>query len=499
MSPDSQYAERRRGLQGPELQSLLRRGWAPMPQKTIVTLVLSGLRVRLMRSVVTMVSIILAIAFLTYMGLSQFLYINVARDAEQRGDYTPVPADQVRAAAMDLAQRDIFTGLSVEQQQQIAEDLGYGNVDQQIAERADLRNQRRAAKETLEKSKTKLNTVNENPKALAGDKIAARKRADDAQTALIGIDAEITALSIQIDLGQWMQRGDRYFDQDLERLNELLAAFDAEAADSASRSQRRDVEAARKEGNSRAATAKSIESRDHRKQTMPAILLTTLTRHIHNPANLDQPGVLDIVHTPSRLEDDQFQQLSVILDTAEQQGHTGAALATLREMVRQEQHKRDARQMLTMLRRANINVQELLSGQDAMGAWLIFMALLTCTVGIANAMLMSVTERFREIGTMKCLGAQDWLVVKLFLLESGFLGVIGGAIGIVLGIIVAFVGALIQFERFGVTNFPYQVNQALLVIGLSVLAGMVLSVIGAGYPALVAARMQPVDALRVEE
>src|SRR5262249_9292677 len=47
--------------------------------------------------------------------------------------------------------------------------------------------------------------------------------------------------------------------------------------------------------------------------------------------------------------------------------------------------------------------------------WLVVMSLVVCTVGISNSMLMSVTERFKEIGTMKCLGALDSFIVKLFL------------------------------------------------------------------------------------
>ena len=58
-------------------------------------------------------------------------------------------------------------------------------------------------------------------------------------------------------------------------------------------------------------------------------------------------------------------------------------------------------------------------------AWLLGLALLVAFVGILNAMLMSVTERFREIGTMKCLGALDGFIVKLFLIESLFQGVVG--------------------------------------------------------------------------
>ena len=57
--------------------------------------------------------------------------------------------------------------------------------------------------------------------------------------------------------------------------------------------------------------------------------------------------------------------------------------------------------------------------------WLIIMSLIVCVVGIANSMLMAVTERFQEIGTMKCLGALDRFVVRLFLLESGFQGLSG--------------------------------------------------------------------------
>ena len=149
-----------------------------------------------------------------------------------------------------------------------------------------------------------------------------------------------------------------------------------------------------------------------------------------------------------------------------------------------------------LMRDAGINVEATLAG-DTSNAWLIVMALLTCAVGIANAMLMSVTERIREIGTMKCLGAPDGLVVKLFLLESSMLGVIGAALGIVLGTLVALGAAALQFGTFGLTYFPKL--EAAEVIGGSILAGLVLAVVGAVYPAAVAARMAPVDALRVEE
>jgi len=149
-----------------------------------------------------------------------------------------------------------------------------------------------------------------------------------------------------------------------------------------------------------------------------------------------------------------------------------------------------------MLRRAGISIDAKIAG-DPMDNWLIIMALLTCMVGIANAMLMSVTERFREIGTMKCLGALDSLVVKIFLLESSVLGLVGAVMGMVFGAVVALLGGLLQLGEFGITYFPVAHS---VTVGLwAAAAGIVLPVFGTVYPAIVAARMKPVDALRVDE
>jgi len=68
--------------------------------------------------------------------------------------------------------------------------------------------------------------------------------------------------------------------------------------------------------------------------------------------------------------------------------------------------------------------------------WVVVLSLIVCVVGITNAMLMSVTERYKEIGTMKCLGALDRFIVELFLLESSFQGLIGSFLGAFAGMIV---------------------------------------------------------------
>jgi len=76
--------------------------------------------------------------------------------------------------------------------------------------------------------------------------------------------------------------------------------------------------------------------------------------------------------------------------------------------------------------------------------WLVIMSLLVCLVGITNAMLMSVTERYKEIGTMKCLGAYDIFIVELFFIESALVGFIASIIGWLLG-----VSAVVLVKLFG--------------------------------------------------
>lgn len=128
--------------------------------------------------------------------------------------------------------------------------------------------------------------------------------------------------------------------------------------------------------------------------------------------------------------------------------------------------------------------------------WLLGLALLVAFVGILNAMLMSVTERFREIGTMKCLGALDGFIVKLFLIESLFQGVVGTAIGLAVGVLVSL---LMNWATYGNLAFSsLQVSAMLSAVGISALVGVVLTVAGAVWPAWQAARMHPIEAMRVE-
>jgi putative ABC transport system permease protein len=116
-------------------------------------------------------------------------------------------------------------------------------------------------------------------------------------------------------------------------------------------------------------------------------------------------------------------------------------------------------------------------------------SLLVGGIGVMNIMLVSVTERIREIGLRKALGATPPLIRRQFLLEASVLGLAGGALGAILAV----VGAALLPHVIG---YPIAVS-AVASVGALVVAIAIGLVFGV-YPASRAARMAPIDALRSE-
>jgi putative ABC transport system permease protein len=116
-------------------------------------------------------------------------------------------------------------------------------------------------------------------------------------------------------------------------------------------------------------------------------------------------------------------------------------------------------------------------------------SLLVGGIGIMNIMLVSVSERTREIGVRMAVGAKPWHVLAQFLVEAMSLSMSGGVLGVAAGMIAARVVA----SRFG-WPFSMRIDTALLAFGFSVLVGVAFGL----YPARKAARLEPMDALRYE-
>jgi putative ABC transport system permease protein len=118
-------------------------------------------------------------------------------------------------------------------------------------------------------------------------------------------------------------------------------------------------------------------------------------------------------------------------------------------------------------------------------------SLVVGAIGIANIMLVSVTERTREIGVMKAIGAKDSEVLVLFLVEAVLVGLVGAILGIALGLVAGALVIQFVFDEFTLV-LPYDW------IGISVLVGVLTGVVAGFMPARRATRIQPIQALAYE-
>ena len=122
-------------------------------------------------------------------------------------------------------------------------------------------------------------------------------------------------------------------------------------------------------------------------------------------------------------------------------------------------------------------------------------SLLVGGVGIMNIMLVSVTERTREIGLRKALGATSKDIMSQFLIEAVLLTSIGGVIGIAMGTLLSLATAVLLSKVAGLQwIFAFPLSAAFLGLGVSVIIGMIFGI----YPAKQAAKKSPIEALRYE-
>src|SRR5689334_1641344 len=131
-----------------------------------------------------------------------------------------------------------------------------------------------------------------------------------------------------------------------------------------------------------------------------------------------------------------------------------------------------------------------IAGVVSIGAFVIsFIALVAAGIGIMNIMLVSVTERTKEIGVRKSIGARSRDILRQFLTEAVFISEAGGIFGIILGVLAGdALAALLKVDLI----FPY---------GWAIAGLIVCSAIGIGfgfYPAYRAAALDPIEALRYE-
>jgi len=116
-------------------------------------------------------------------------------------------------------------------------------------------------------------------------------------------------------------------------------------------------------------------------------------------------------------------------------------------------------------------------------------------IGIMNIMLVSVTERTREIGLRKALGATNSDILIQFLIEAVVLTLFGGLIGILLGFILSFASSIVLSKILAAEwSFSFPISAVFLGLGVSGFVGLLFGL----YPARAASKKNPIEALRYE-
>ena len=134
-------------------------------------------------------------------------------------------------------------------------------------------------------------------------------------------------------------------------------------------------------------------------------------------------------------------------------------------------------------------IQEISNSTNQQLIWIASISLLVGGIGVMNIMLVSVTERTREIGLKKALGARKRRILFQFLTEAAVLTLLGGIIGVAVGIALAYIIS-------GVSAVPVAISGTAIVV--AVLFSTLIGVIFGLIPSVKAANMNPIDALRYE-
>ena len=185
--------------------------------------------------------------------------------------------------------------------------------------------------------------------------------------------------------------------------------------------------------------------------------------------------------------DEQYDQVNVILNDIKDVNTTKTAITDLLNRKKNVVTIQDSSRMLESI---TSTVGTLTTFVMAIAG----ISLLVAATSIFNVMMMSVTERIREIGILRSIGTQKSEVRRMFLYEAVILGLVGAGIGAVMSVIL---GWLVVLAMVGTTDYFFT-YQSLIYVPISMAIGIAICIFSGVYPAWRAANLDPIEALRAE-
>jgi putative ABC transport system permease protein len=238
-----------------------------------------------------------------------------------------------------------------------------------------------------------------------------------------------------------------------------------------------------------------------RVNNIPFRIIGVLEEKGANLVGEDQDNILLIPYTTvrKRLHGSGFDDVHAILASARSDNQMPEAENEIRQLLL-ERHRITPGEPPDFFVQNTTEILEavsiVLGSMTAMLSSIACISLVVGGVGIMNIMLVSVTERTREIGLRMAVGARSRDILRQFLVESVLLCLIGGVIGFALGA-AASAGAIAGLNAYS-TSVEWPTVVSLPAAGLAIVAALLVGIVSGFYPALRASRLDPIEALRYE-
>ena len=224
---------------------------------------------------------------------------------------------------------------------------------------------------------------------------------------------------------------------------------------------------------------------------------SSLSTAVNTLSNVYPPADAGLYNTPTDTQAAdtplpiRFTNVDTIMASASSTQDIPDAISEITHLLRQRHRTKDGASEDFQIRDMTEISKVFSSTSDRMTSLLLYVALISLIVGgvgIMNIMLVSVTERTREIGLRMAVGARSFDILEQFLIEAVLLCVIGGVAGILLG----------ECSSWIIRHLGMPTQMSIWAIGISFVVSAIVGIVFGFYPAWKASRLDPIDALRYE-